>query len=171
MKVIEHMEASHREAAEAMQSMKKLVTTIPVGAFCLLLQVMVQPCIMIQHQRLHYVQSVKPQDKHCTTSLVDMVPDGQLTQNLPNPVRTLAAILHYQLKNKTGIKVSIMAPSKVFGTQDKQLHQALKGVHYSPVHRNTDKRMQLMINRRIPPSVRKLMMKMMIMMKKVLSPQ
>ena len=30
-----------------------------------------------------------------------MVPDGQLSQNLPNPVRTLAAILHYQLKNES----------------------------------------------------------------------
>ena len=59
-----------------------------------------------------------------------MVPDGQLSQNLLNPFRTLAVILHYQLKNETGIKVSIMATSKVFGTQEKLLHQALKGVHY-----------------------------------------
>ena len=59
-----------------------------------------------------------------------MVPDGQLPQNLPNPVRTLAAILHYQLKNETGIKVSIMATSNLFGTQEKLLHQALKGVCY-----------------------------------------
>ena len=50
LNVIEHMEASHTEAAEAMQCMKKLITTILVGAFCLMLQVMVQPCIMIQHQ-------------------------------------------------------------------------------------------------------------------------
>ena len=47
---LEHIEASHTEAAEVMQSMKKLITTIPVGAFCLLLQVMVQPHIMIQCQ-------------------------------------------------------------------------------------------------------------------------
>ena len=46
--IIEHMEASHTEAAKAMQCMKKLVMTIPVGAFCLMLQVMVQPHIMIQ---------------------------------------------------------------------------------------------------------------------------
>ena len=59
-----------------------------------------------------------------------MVPDGQLSQNLPNPVRTLAAILHYQIKNETGIKIAIMATSKLFGTQEKLLHQALKGVHY-----------------------------------------
>ena len=45
--IIEHMEASHTETAKAMQCMKKLITTIPVGAFCLMLQVMVQPCIMI----------------------------------------------------------------------------------------------------------------------------
>ena len=48
LSVIEHIEASHTEAAEAMSCMK-LVMTIPVGAFCLLLQVMVQPHIMIQH--------------------------------------------------------------------------------------------------------------------------
>ena len=57
-------------------------------------------------------------------------PDGQLSQNLLNPVRTLAAILHYQLKNETGIKIAIMATSKLFGTQEKPLHQALKGVCY-----------------------------------------
>ena len=48
--VIEHMETSHTEAAEAMQCIKKLVMTIPVGAFCLMLQALVQPHIMIQHQ-------------------------------------------------------------------------------------------------------------------------
>ena len=47
--IIEHMEASHTEAAKTMQCMKKLITTIPVGAFHLMLQVMVQPHIMIQH--------------------------------------------------------------------------------------------------------------------------
>ena len=126
---LEHIEASHTEAAEVMQSMKKLVTTIPVGAFHLLLQVMVQPHIMVQHWWLCHVRSGK-EERHCTASLVDMVPDGQLSQNLPNPVRTLAAILHYQLKNVTGIKIAIMATSKLFGTQEKPLHQALKGVHY-----------------------------------------
>ena len=59
-----------------------------------------------------------------------MVPNGLLCQNLPNPVRTLAAILHYQLKNETGIKVTMMATSKLFGTQEKPLCQALKGVCY-----------------------------------------
>ena len=68
------------------------------------------------------------EDKHCTASLVDMVPNGQLSENLMHPVRVLAAILHYQLKIETGIK--IMATSKLFGTQEKPLHQALKGVHY-----------------------------------------
>ena len=59
-----------------------------------------------------------------------MVQDEQLSQNLPNLVRILAAILHYQLKNETGIKISIMATSKLLGAQEKPLHQALKGVHY-----------------------------------------
>ena len=49
LNIIEHMEASHTEAAKAMQCMKKLFMIIPVGAFHLLLQVMVQPRIMIQH--------------------------------------------------------------------------------------------------------------------------
>ena len=52
-----------------------------------------------------------------------MVPDGQQAQNLPGPVRTLAAILYYELKNETDIKVSISSTSKIFGTQEKQLHQ------------------------------------------------
>ena len=129
LNIIEHMEASHTEAAKRMQCMKKLIMTIPVGAFCLMLQVMVQPHIMIQHQLLHHIRSAK-EEKHHTASLVDMIPDGQLSQNLLNPVSTLAAILHYQLKNETGIKISIMATSKVFGTQEKPLCQALKGVHY-----------------------------------------
>ena len=59
-----------------------------------------------------------------------MVPDGQLSQNLLGPVRNLAAILHYQLKNEIRIKVSIMATSKLSGTQEKPLYQALRGVHY-----------------------------------------
>ena len=46
--LIEHIEASHTEADKAMQCMKKLVITILFGAFCLMLQVMVQPHIMIQ---------------------------------------------------------------------------------------------------------------------------
>ena len=57
-----------------------------------------------------------------------MVPDGLKSQNMPNPVRTLAAILHYQVKNKVGIKVSIAQAAKLFGTQEKPFHQALKGV-------------------------------------------
>ena len=70
-----------------------------------------------------------------------MVPDGQLCQNLLNPVRTHAAILHCQLKNETGIKVSIMATLKVFSTQEKLLHKALKGVCYesgAQEHRQED---------------------------------
>ena len=47
--VIKHMEALHNEAAEVMKCMKKLVPTILVGAFHLILQAMVQLCIMIQH--------------------------------------------------------------------------------------------------------------------------
>ena len=127
--IIEHIEASHTEAAEVMLCMKKLITTILVGAFRLLLQAMVQPRIMIQHWWLHHIRSGEA-ETHCTASLVDIIPDGQLSQNLPNPVRTLAAILHYLLKNETGIKVSIMTTSKLFATQEKQLHQALKGVCY-----------------------------------------
>ena len=48
--VIKHLEASHSEATELMKCMKKLVPTILVGAFCLILQAMVQLHIMIQHQ-------------------------------------------------------------------------------------------------------------------------
>ena len=46
--ISEHIEASHTEAAKAMQCMKKLVMTILVGAFCLMLQAVVQPHILIQ---------------------------------------------------------------------------------------------------------------------------
>ena len=59
-----------------------------------------------------------------------MVPDGSKSQNLPVPVQTLAAVLHYQVKNKAGIKVSITQTAKLFATQEKPFHQALKGVHY-----------------------------------------
>ena len=48
--IIKHMEASHNEAAKVMKCMKKLFPTILVGAFHLILQAMVQPRIMIQHQ-------------------------------------------------------------------------------------------------------------------------
>ena len=59
-----------------------------------------------------------------------MVPDGSKSQNLLVPVQTLAVILHYQVKNKAGIKVSIVQTAKLFGTQEKPFCQALKGVHY-----------------------------------------
>ena len=59
-----------------------------------------------------------------------MVPDGSKSQNLLNPVQTLAAILHYQVKNVVGIKVSIVQTAKLFGTQEKLFCQALKGVCY-----------------------------------------
>ena len=127
LNAIKHMEASHNEAAEVMKCMKKLITTIPVSAFHLMLQAMVQPHIMIQHQQLCHIESGE-EEKHCTASLVDMVPDGLKSQNLLNPVRTLAAILHYQVKNKVGIKVSIAQTAKLFGIQEKPFHQALKGV-------------------------------------------
>ena len=39
-------------------------------------------------------------------------------------------ILHYQFKNEAGIKVSITQTAKLFATQEKPFHQALKGVHY-----------------------------------------
>ena len=48
--IIKHMEASHSGAAELMKCMRKLIPTVPVDAFHLILQAMVQPCIMIQHQ-------------------------------------------------------------------------------------------------------------------------
>ena len=38
--------------------------------------------------------------------------------------------LHYQVKNKASIKVSIVQKAKLFATQKKPFHQALKGVHY-----------------------------------------
>ena len=39
-------------------------------------------------------------------------------------------ILHCQVKNEAGIKVSIVQTAKLFATQEKPFHQALKGVHY-----------------------------------------
>ena len=51
------MEASHSETAESMKCMKKLIPTILVGVFCLILQAMVQPHIMIQHQQLCHIKS------------------------------------------------------------------------------------------------------------------
>ena len=41
-------------------------------------------------------------------------------------------ILHYQVKNEAGIKGSIVKTAKLFATQEKPFHQALKGVHYEP---------------------------------------
>ena len=138
--IIEHMEVSHNEAAKVMKCMKKLVPTILVGTFHLILQAMVQPHIMIQHWWLCCIKSGE-QEKHCTASLVNMVQDGSKSQNLPNPVWTLAAILHYQVKNEAGIKVSIPQTAKLFGTQEKLFHQALKGVCHEPStqkHRHLD---------------------------------
>ena len=59
-----------------------------------------------------------------------MVPDGSKSQNLLNPVRTLAVILHYQVKNEVGIKVFITQTAKLYVTLEKPFHQALKGVCY-----------------------------------------
>ena len=129
--VIKHVEALHSEAAKLMKCMKKLVLTISVGAFCLILQAMVQPCIMIQCRWLCHIKSGEQEHPH-TASLVDMVPDGSKSQYLPVPVQTLAVILHYQVKNEAGIKVSITQTAKLFGTQEKLFPQALKGVCYEP---------------------------------------
>ena len=67
-----------------------------------------------------------------------MVPDGSKSQNLPVPVQTLAVILHYQVKNKAGIKVSITPTVKLFGTQEKLFNQALKVYVMNPVLRDAD---------------------------------
>ena len=75
LNIIKHMEASHTESAKAMLCMKKLIMTIPVGAFHLMLQAMVQPHIMIQCWWLCHIRSGE-EEKHLTASLVDMVPDG-----------------------------------------------------------------------------------------------
>ena len=51
-------------------------------------------------------------------------------------------ILHYQVKNEAGIKVSIAQTAKLFATQEKPFCQALKGVHYesgTQNHRCLDK--------------------------------
>ena len=128
--VFEHMQNSHVEAAEAMKSMKKLVTTIPVGAFRLLLQACVQPHIMMQCCHLWQVKHDEPKEQHHEVSLLDMIPDGKEAQNLPRPVKTLVAIIHYEVKTETGIRISIAAMSQLFGTQEKSLWQALKGVKY-----------------------------------------
>ena len=62
-----------------------------------------------------------------------------MDQNLPNPVRTLAVILHYQVKNEVGTKVSIAQTAKLFGTQEKPFCQALKRVYdMSLVLKNAD---------------------------------
>ena len=83
--IIEHMEASHIEAVELMKCMKKLFPTIPVGAFHLILQAMMQPHIMIQCQQLCHIKSGEQDCPH-TASLVDMIPDGSKSQNLPVPL-------------------------------------------------------------------------------------
>ena len=127
--IIEHMEASHSEAAKSMKCMQEFFPTIPVGAFHLILQAMVQPHIMNQHWWLCHIKSGEQEHPH-TASLVDMVPDGSKSQNLPVPVWTLAAILHFQVKNEAGMKVSIVQTAKLFGSQEKLFHQALKGVCY-----------------------------------------
>ena len=48
--IIKHIEALHSETAKSMKFMKKLIPTIPVGAYHLILQAMVQPHIIIQCQ-------------------------------------------------------------------------------------------------------------------------
>ena len=136
LNVIEHIEASHNEAAKAMRCMKKLVTTMPVGAFHLMLQAMVEPRIMIQCQQLHHIKSDKEEKLH-TASLVDMVPDGCESQNLPNPVRTLAVILYYQVKNEAGIEVSI-ADSKIVWHPGEAVSSSTKGYTISPVLKSAD---------------------------------
>ena len=50
-----------------------------------------------------------------------MIPDGKEVQNLPGLVRTLAVIIHYEVKTETGIRILIAATSMLFGTQEKSL--------------------------------------------------
>ena len=67
-----------------------------------------------------------------------MVPDVCKSQNLPNSVKTLAAILHYQVNNEAGIKVSIAQTAKLFGTQEKPFHQVSRVYDMSLVLKSTD---------------------------------
>ena len=97
---------------------------------------------------------------------------NSMLTTLPHQIRwRIAAILHYHLKNETGIKIAIMATSKLLAPRRNCSVKHWREFIMSPVCRKTDERMQLMISRSIPPPVRKSMIKMMMMMKKVLLPE
>ena len=59
-----------------------------------------------------------------------MIPDRSQAHNLPGPVRLLATVIHYEVKNETGIKTLVIATATTFGAQMKSLRQAMKGVQY-----------------------------------------
>ena len=87
---------------------------------------------------LQPVPHIKPNSPTRTTfqhptvdwTLLDMIPDRSQAYNLPSPVKLLAAVIHHEIKNETGIKTSMITTANAFGPQEKSLRQAMKGAQY-----------------------------------------
>ena len=55
---------------------------------------------------------------------------GAKHTKFPGPVKLLAAVIHYEIKNETGIKSLMITTANLFETQEKSLRQEMKGVQY-----------------------------------------
>ena len=127
---LEHMKQAHPKACLAMKAMKKLVPQIPNGTLWLLLQAVVQPCIMLRCCQLCWVKCRKTPEQKKNYTLLDMIPNGSQSHNLPGPVKLLTPVIHYEIKTETGIKSSMITTANLFDAQEKSLRQAMKGVWY-----------------------------------------
>ena len=107
------MEQSHTSAVNVLHETKKFILIIPVGAFRLLLQGILQPVIKLKGCQ---VQCITPSTAEPGFTLLDMLTNPDKSKNLP--------MAEY------GIWASINRKSSQFEVPEKKLWTALKGVKY-----------------------------------------
>ena len=119
------MEQSH--SAATLTEAKKLMLVIPVSAFRLLLQALLQPIIKLKGWP---VQHITKMPKPKGFSFMDMLPNSSESHNLLQAAWIFAVALSLFIKEEYGVKASIHGVSSLLDVLEKQLCQAVKGVKY-----------------------------------------
>ena len=126
MNCLDYMEQSHSSAAATLTEVKELMPVIPISAFRLLLQALLQPIIKVKGW---CVQCISKMPERKGFSFLEMLPNAKEAHNLLQAVNIFAAVLTFSVKEH-GVKSSICRILSVFDVPVKQLHQAVKGVKY-----------------------------------------
>ena len=113
------MEQAHTSASQVMREANKLMPLMPAGAFRLLLQAILQHIIKLKGQ---HVRRGKPKTApQPSSSFMDIIPDGEQSQNLPVPVCTLTAVIAFLVKAEFVLKSSIMGKASKYDMPEKKL--------------------------------------------------